>query len=78
MLYQHVDFSGLPPRGVCGREGGALDIYFDGGVPQRPYFWRQYVLRYFNIEGQYVLIFLQTVPKDAKVVENGGQHVLIR
>ena len=36
------------------------------------------MLRYFNIEGQYVLNFLQTVPKHAKIVENGEQHVLIR
>ena len=37
------------------------------------------MLRYFNIEGQYVLKYLQTVPKHAKIVENGGgQHVLIR
>ena len=36
------------------------------------------MLRYFKIEGQYVLNVLQTVPKDAKIVENEGQHVLIR
>ena len=30
------------------------------------------MLRYFNIEGQYVLKYLQTVPKRAKIVENGG------
>ena len=36
------------------------------------------MLPYFNIEGQYVLQFLQMVPKHAKIVENGGQHVLIR
>ena len=36
------------------------------------------MLRYFNIEGQYVLKFLQTVHKHAKIVENGGQHVVIR
>ena len=36
------------------------------------------MLQYFNIEGQYVLKYLQTVPKHAKIIENGGQHVLIR
>ena len=36
------------------------------------------MLRYFNIEGQYVLKYLQIVPKYAKTVENGGQRVLIR
>ena len=33
----------------------------------------------FDIEGQNdVLKYLQTVPKHAKIVENGGQRVLIR
>ena len=30
------------------------------------------MLRYFKIKGQYVLKYLQTVPKHAKMVENGG------
>ena len=64
-------FTNLYHRDISPRRGTSTGV-FHGDL-----FWRQQVLQYFNIAGQYVLKYLHMVPKHVKI-ENGGQRVLIR